>query len=241
VILILASAADKAARQFAGNYEDVNIFTCQDMAMHKLALRFPDIYQSTISVRGMSIPVYEIEGIINGLPFILPDELFFFPRSERQYQAAEFFALINFFASSSQYPVINPSSKLSMSGLFFSPFYWYDQAYQLGIPVCKYDIDTRRKKLSDGQQAEFSEAVYFNGEIFGSNKSVARSHTKRLAEHIGLHYLKGFFHHSSSGQIQFVRARTIPDFLDPIIGEAFIHFIKSHKRHHDIVMGHKAG
>src|SRR4030088_432688 len=92
MILVLSSMVDKAAASFVKDFPDAaaSLFTCYDLAAGSTLLRYPDFEASVVSIQDRRVRVTEIGGVINLLPAVFPEELFFYPPQEREYQAAEF-------------------------------------------------------------------------------------------------------------------------------------------------------
>src|SRR5258708_1980427 len=114
MILVLASIGDESADAFAHEFpaDTAAVFTCFNLAGERSSLPHPAFSDSTITAGGRKIGVGEIEGVINLLPAVFPGELVFYAPEEREYQAAEFHALLVFFLSSLKCPVLNRPSRL---------------------------------------------------------------------------------------------------------------------------------
>jgi hypothetical protein len=227
MVLLLASVVDKNAHQLAAECSHARVFTCEDLATQKIALRGADIDGSTITVRGEKISVSKIAGIINLLPFVLRDELFFFPLEEREYQAEEFMALINYFISFINCPVINGPSLINLSGLSFNNIHWYNLAHKLSIPVYTCVLDTQNKLPSNAADDKLIDITYFNGSIISPDGSIGENYTYKLAKEAAVDYLKVSYLKIEMDRIQFVRARTVPDINDNETRKAFVEYINS--------------
>jgi len=218
MILVLASAANNEAAAFARKRTNAaaSVITCYDIAVNKSSFRYPDVASSKITVQGKILMVKEIEGVINLLPAIFPDELFFYPPEEREYQAAEFHALLTFFLSALECPVINRPTSLSLTGPFINPLSWFHAADAAGIPLSGVQFssnDPPDASLFLGQNT-LTEVAYLGGKIVTPSNAIADVYTLRLADMTQVEYLKVFFEKRGEHDLQFVRAQTIPDLND---------------------------
>jgi len=227
MILILASIVDKNAQRLAEACNSARIYTCKDLAIGKLALRGSGPDHSSITVDEQRIPVKEIDCIVNLLPYVLQDELYFFPPEERGYQAEEFAAMIIYFISFIKCPVVNRLSLISLSGMSFNAIHWYNLASKLCIPVYPVELDTHYELLSNTPKEKLVDIIYFNGKIISHNRSIGNEYTFKLATRARVDYLKASYYQAESDQLQFVRARTSPDINDNDTLEAIVEYIHS--------------
>jgi hypothetical protein len=240
MILILASYADNKARDFGTAHQEkgVRVLNCRHLACNAMALYHPEMASSFISVDGEQIPLGEIEGIINMLPFIIPEELFFFPDQERAYQCEELTALLNFLMASLHCPIINGPTALNRSGLSFNRLYWYNLASTLSIPAIKVDYDTSQDEFSIPEKGAMESSVYYTGLRDSRNASIIYQYSSKMAAALNLNYLKAYFVRDQDGQVRFAEARTAPDSSDERMILHFIKYFKKHSIQHDFTLGY---
>ncbi|MDP4220176.1 MAG: hypothetical protein Q8916_10505 [Bacteroidota bacterium] len=227
MILVAASIADEDAASFVRTYKDaaVSLFTCFDIASNKSSLRYPQFNDSYITVGGKQISLHEIRGVVNVLPAIFPGELFFYPEEEREYQAAEFHALLTFFLSALQCPVINKPSSLSLSGPFINPMSWYHVAHEIGIPLSRMQIDSDDPPASAfDERGSVFESTCIGGSILSPSGTVADDYTQKLAAEVHCHFLKVFYTQEQPNQFSFIRAQTTPDLKEESVCAALMDF-----------------
>jgi hypothetical protein len=224
MILIPVSCYNKEAATFAKKFPKgtASIFTCADLAEQSTSLYYPGFEKSTITVEGVTVPVHAITGVVNLLPMILPEELYFFPEEERDYQSAEFHALLTFFLDALPCPVINRPCGSALTGAFSQPLHWVDLAHKLNIPTVHLmiDSDNRANHVGVAKPRNHLEVVCFNQQIisfsndaernFTDYQTQAQEYTLQLAKHSGSAYLKVAFEVAES-QISMARTSILPD------------------------------
>jgi len=229
MILILASIVDAAAAAFAREFADTvrsSVVTCRDLAENKTILRYPDFAASTVEIGGRPISVCEIAGIVNLLPAVFPEELTFYPSEEREYQAAEFYALLTFFLSSVRAPVINRPAAGGLVGGFVNPIAWYHLAQRVGVPVSSINVDTDDfvKPFIAFQSATVFEVSCLHGRILAPSGTAADLDTVELARHAKVEYLRAVYENTGSGRPELAMVHTIPDLHSAATRRALIDF-----------------
>jgi hypothetical protein len=216
MILVLAGIVDQAAELFAtelASSVEVSLVTCTDLASAPLNLLHPNFAASTITVRGETLSVDRVAGVVNLLPAVFPYELIFYDEAERDYQASEFHALLTFFLSSLTCPVINRATATSLSGPFLNPFGWRRLARSLGIAVADIEVrsDAFVNPLVVTAGRESIEVVCLGDRVISPSDTVADAHTRSLARHAGVEYLRALFVRDANGGLEYLTAHTTPD------------------------------
>ena len=214
MFLVLASIADSAAASFATDAA-ARLFTCTDLATHSMSVHHPDILSSHITVDGRDVSVGEIDGVVNLLPVVLPDELNFYPREEREYQAAELQALLTFFLSALPCPVTNRPSPTSLSGGCGSPLGWLDLAHSLGIAVSPLALDSASLEDRPVRAGNDTDIVVgcLGGAVIASSGTDADRLTLGLARAARVEFLRAVYEHDGTA-LRFQRASTVPNLRD---------------------------
>ncbi|HEY7392539.1 MAG TPA: hypothetical protein VH640_28725 [Bryobacteraceae bacterium] len=215
MILVLASAVNEDARTFASELSSVtaaSVLTCRDLAEEPSDFRYPDFQASSLTVRGRKIAVQEIEGLVNLLPVVLPDELFFYPPEEREYQAAEFHALLTFFLSALACPVVNRPSPQSLNGPCSSAIAWRCFAKREGLAVApiKLDTDDTRHFFDARRPEQIIEVSCLGGRLIDSSGTDADWTTVELARKAKVEYLRAVFEDCGESP-RLLTASGIPD------------------------------
>lgn len=238
MILILVSSYQKEAATFVKKFPEgaVSLLTCADLAEAATNLFYPAFGDSSITIGGATVPVSAITGVANLLPLILPEELYFFAEEERDYQSAEFRALLTFFLDALPCPVINRPSGSGLTGPFNHPIRWIDLARELSIPTVPLDIDSHdnANRPAASKAPPFLEITCFNQEILrrsavfsatlpdlpGADRSPeaeafseAEQYTLQLAQHSGSAFLRVSFEMVGK-TISLARASLLPDIRD---------------------------
>ncbi len=226
MILIVASAADRAAAEFAETLSvsaAVSVVTCESLALESTAIRHPAILSSTLTVAGESIAAVEIEWVLNCLPAVFPDELFFYPPEEREYQSAEFHALLTFFLHSLPRPVINRPNSVSLTGSFSSPIGWYHLAHKLRIPLAEVNVTSTEVKnpFASLYAGELVHVTCLRGTVLSSSSALANQYTRALAQASGVDFLRAAFRPTHAG-LEFTAANTVPNLRDPATRRALV-------------------
>lgn len=240
MILMLVSSYHKEAATFVKQFPEgaVSILTCADLAQKSTNLFYPGFENSTITIEGIAVPISAISGVVNFLPVILPEELYFLPEEEREYQAAEFHALLTFFLHSLPCPVINRPSASGLTGTFNHALYWLDMARKLEIPTIPLVIDSHdtSNRHPVDKSPGYLEIICLNQEILSlsnggesnlphlsgciggettlphpsSNRPEAQQYALQLTKHSGSAYLKAAFEDDGT-QIALAKVSLIPD------------------------------
>lgn len=236
MILVLASIVDAAAAAFAEEFADaanVSLMTCRDVAASSIALHHPKFVDSTMTIGGREISVREIGGVINLLPAVFPEELFFYPPSEQEYQAAEFHALLTFLLSSIDAPVVNRPAGGSLSGPFVNPVAWYHVACCAGVPVYSISIDTDDfvNPFTAPVSATAFEVSCLGGCILSPSGTAADQGTLALSHLANVEYLRAVFDKGANGNPELIMIRTVPDIGSAATRRALIDFFTRQSGH----------
>ena len=80
MILVFASIFNKAAASFVSNYKGVaaSLITCSSLSLTETRISYPDVDGSFITVDDTRLYLKDVRGIINLLPGILPEEMYFY-------------------------------------------------------------------------------------------------------------------------------------------------------------------
>lgn len=235
IVLVLASIIDETAASFATEFVSdpaASLVTCAGLASAPLELRHPDFGASTISVRGDTISVTRLAGVVNLLPAVFPDELVCYDEAEREYQAAEFHALLTFFLSSLTCPVINRATATSLTGPFLNPLGWRPLARSLGLAVASIDLrsDAFANPLVVPAGRESLEVECLDGRVICPSGTVADAHTIALARRGGVEYLRAVYLPQADGGVQLLTAHTTPDVKSPVTRAAIFDYFAARRR-----------
>ena len=186
MILVACSVVDDAAAKLAEeirSFADAAVLTCRDLTLSKCAIHCPNVADSLVTLEGRNVAAEEILGVINLMPAVFPDELYFFLETEREYQAAEFYALLTFFLGALSCPVVNRPTAASLVGSYAGKSAWIHVARRLGIPVADLHLDSANWAISDAEEqlGASVETTCLHGEVISGNGSCAIA-TCRLAE-----------------------------------------------------------
>jgi hypothetical protein len=211
MIVILARECDAAARSLAARWgERARVLCCADIAQHRTAICHPRLEDSTLE--GCSLPIARIEGVLNLLPSIAAEELRFYPPEEREYQAAEFHALLLYLLSALSCPVINRPTALSLNGPVFNPLGWYHLASRVGIPLTPLlTADNHLVPEFDSRDSELIEVAILAGRLMRDSGTIADSYLLSLAREARVEYLLARFWRKGPTDIRFVAATAVPD------------------------------
>jgi hypothetical protein len=230
MILVLASVVDEAARAFAQELARVtpaSMLTCRDLAEQPIALRYPDFPASTLTVDGRTLAVGRIHGVINLLPAVFPDELFFYPPEERDYQAAEFHALLTFLLSALACPIVNRPTPAALSGPYASSIAWHHFAKRTRIPVASMELDT--DSFNDFFPRPRTENIFevscLGGRIIENSATAADRITLDLARRANVEHLRAVYEDDAMGP-RFVTASAVPNIGNAATRAALIGFFE---------------
>lgn len=228
MILVLASVVDQAASAFAKELASVtaaSVLTCRDLAEGSTVFRYPDFAGSSLTVDGRRVGVGEISGVINLLPAVFPEELFFYPPEEREYQAVEFRALLTFFLSALACPVVNRPTPQALSGPCSSSIGWRYFAKRKGFAVSTMKLDTDNV---DGffvrhRAEETFEITCIGGRLIDPSGTAADRMTMELSQRANVEYLRAVFEDRGAGPC-FVTASAVPDMNNLATRRALVDF-----------------
>ena len=234
MILVLASLADRDAVAFAKEFADaaaISVLTCRDLAENRTVLRYPDFASSTLTVGGRKITIDEIEGVINVLPAVFPEELVFFPPEEREYQAAEFHALLTFFLSGLPCPVVNRPAAGCLSGPYVNPIGWYHLAQRMGIPVSPIRLDTENfvNPFAVSAEKPVIAVTCLGDRVIAPSGTAADRDTIALSRQAKVDYLTALYTASEAGRPELAAVRAVPDLRDGVTRRALIDYLRGHR------------
>jgi len=234
VILVLASLADRDAVAFAKEFADaaaISVLTCRDLAENRTVLRYPDFASSTLTVDCRKIAIGEIEGVINVLPAVFPEELVFFPPEEREYQAAEFHALLTFFLSGLPCPVVNRPAAGCLSGPYVNPIGWYHLAQRMGIPVSPIRLDTENfvNPFAVSAEKPVIAVTCLGDRVIAPSGTAADRDTIALSRQAKVDYLTALYTASEAGRPELAAVRAVPDLRDGVTRRALIDYLRGHR------------
>jgi len=214
MILVACSVVDEAATQLAEEirgFAAASVLTCRDLALSKCAIRCPNVTDSRLTLEGRNLAAEEILGVINLIPAVFPDELYYFPENEREYQAAEFHALLTFFLGALPCPVVNRPTAASLAGPYAGKAAWIHVARRLKIRVANLHLDSACWTMTDTekQTGELVEATCLHGEVISGSGSCAIA-ACRLANAVGVEYLRARFSKDGVGHA-LIEVSTVPD------------------------------
>lgn len=229
MILVVCSVVDDPAFKLAEeirSFAAASVLTCRDLAMSKCALRCPDVVASEINLDGHRVMASEIRGVVNLLPAVFPDELYFYPDSEREYQAAEFHALLTFFLGALPCTVVNRPTATSLVGAHSARSGWLQVASKLGIPVAEVRLSSEDWANSQAMRPAGTpiEVVWLHGVVV-SGSGPAAKYACRLAAAAGVEYLCASFVSTDAGVALF-SVSTVPNLRDPATRDALIRLCK---------------
>jgi len=224
VIVILAREADAAARLLAVRWGDrAMVLCCADIGQYRTAIAHPRVSDSTLATDERSLAITDIEGVLNLLPAVAPGELRFYPPGEREYQAAEFHALLMYLLAALPCRVINRPTSLSLNGPVFNALGWYHLASRAGIPLAP--LETHESHLVpafESRGAELIEVACLAGRLICESGTIADAYLLALAKESGVDYLVGRFCRRAPTDLRFVAANAVPDARAPWLEQALI-------------------
>jgi hypothetical protein len=214
MILVACSVVDDAAAKLVEEirgFAAASVFTCRDLALSKCSIRCPNVADSRLTLEGRNVAAGGIVGVINLMPAVFPDELYFFPETEREYQAAEFHALLTFFLGALPCPVVNRPTAASLTAPYAGKAGWIHVARKLGIPVADLRLDSANWAMLDAkkQPGELAEATCLHGEVISGSTPWAIG-ACRLASAVGVEYLRASFSKHGDGHA-LLAVNTVPD------------------------------
>jgi len=185
----------------------------------------PAFQKSRLTLNGKSYQITEISLVINCLSYIDPSELFCFPEEERQYQAAEFHALLVYFLSSLSCPVFGRASTLSLAGPALNRVDWQHLAIAAGLPIISTNFENNQLD-SIGQ----TDLKQFNLIIVGKilttpSNTCADQYIKQLAQYLQLDYLEVNFCLGKGDKIFFKDATSKPSLQNPEVRRAILDYL----------------
>jgi hypothetical protein len=226
---MIARAADAAARALAARWDqDATVLTCADLGVGRTELRHPRFLESSVTAEGRSIDLASVTGVVNLLPAVSLTEISFYPEEERDYQAAEFHALLLFVLSALKCPIINRASTLSLNGPVFNALGWYHLANRAGIPLAPVLVERRRLIPGfDSRQEELIEVAVMGNQLLMGSGTVADTYIARLAKEANIHYLAARFWRKTATEMLFASASCVLDPKAPWVEGALKRVLKS--------------
>jgi hypothetical protein len=215
MILVFASIVDENAAMLVdclAARSAVSLMTCAELAAAPLHLCHPNFSDSVITVSGRPVGVGRLAGVVNLLPVVFPGELIFYDGAERDYQAAEFHALLTFFLSSLACPVINRATATSLTGPFHNPLGWRLLARSIGLATMP--VTTRSDTFTNPFSAPANGAITaecLGSRVIASSDTEADAQVLTLARQAGVEYLRATFVRDSGQVLRCLTAHTIPD------------------------------
>ena len=225
MILVTCSVVDDAAAKLTEeirSFAAASVLTCRDLALSKCAIRCPNIAYSRLTLAGRNVAAGEILGVINLMPAVFPGELYFFLETEREYQAAEFHALLTFFLGALPCPVVNRPTAASLTGPYAGKAAWIHVARRLGIPVADLHLDSANLAMpvADNQSGEWVEATCLHGEVISGGGPCAID-ACRLSTAVGVEYLRASFSKDKVGHA-LLGVSTVPDIRQDTTWNGFL-------------------
>ncbi len=213
---MLAALGDDEAAAFADDLAcegPACLVTCLDLASAPLNLCHPEFGTSTITLKGKTLRLDRITGIVNLLAAVRPEELLFYDEAEREYQAAEIHALLSFLLASVKAPVVDRATAGSLSGPFPNPLGWRRLAQQLGLPVAAIDIDSADFRHPFGPSAGLTavDVACVGGCVVTPTGTDADGHTLALARAGGVEHLRASYLRDDEGRLRLQAAHATPD------------------------------
>jgi hypothetical protein len=235
MILVLASIVDEAAVAFArelANVASASVLTCRDLAEERTVLRHPDFHASSLSVGAAEFPVARIDGVINLLPVVFPDELFFYPPEERQYQASEFHALLTFLLSALSCPVLNRPTPSALCGPYANFMGWHHLASRMGIAVSpmRLDTDDLAQPFTARRAGSGFEVSCLGERLICASGTAADQNTVALARRAKVEYLRATYENREQGLPRLVSASAVPDIRSAATRRALVNFFERSPR-----------
>jgi hypothetical protein len=226
MILVVCSVVDDAAVKLAEeirSFTAASVLTCRDLAMSKCALRCPDVVASEINLHGHKVMGREIRGAVNLLPAVFPDELYFYPDSEREYQAAEFHALLTFFLAALPCAVVNRPTATSLVGPYSGRSAWLQVASKLRIPIAEVRLSSEEwaKSLAMRPPGSSMDVVCLHGAVL-SGSGPSAEYASRLAAAARVEYLRASFVRTGDVGVALFSVSTVPDLRDAATRDGLI-------------------
>ena len=161
---------------------------------------------------GRTLPVAVISGVLNLLPFVPEFELFTIGKSDRRYVASEISAMLTYFLTEIECPVINRPSAEFLGGPGWRPEQWFLACRQAGIATRA--VRRRSRAVATEVKPGDLKAVSIVGGIFaGAIGAVDLPSLAALARLANATFLTAFFE-CDQGVDVFHSARLTPDVGD---------------------------
>ena len=209
MILVLVAAGGASAPSAATLAPiETEVLSLEDLAASPSTLCDPGFERSELTVAGRRIGVRELTGVVSLVPAVLPGLLTFYDEGEREYQAAELHAWLSFFLSSLPCRVVNRPTAISLTGPALSALSWMRLACTAGIATAPLALGSRDiRPVLRGPVAGGADVVCVGGRIVSPSDSLAEDTTLRLAESVGVAYLRAWF--DEDGRL--LGATSVPD------------------------------
>lgn len=196
MILVACSVVDDAAARLAEEirgFAAASVLTCRDLALGKCAIRHPEVAASVITVDGRSVTPGELRGVLNLLPAVFPDELYFYPDAEREYQAAEFHALLTFLLAALPCPVVNRPTATGLTGPYSGRTAWFHLAKSVEVPVVDVRLSSDEWAKPAEANGELTEVACLQGQVLGPADDVTADYVGRIRAAAGVEYVRATF------------------------------------------------
>jgi hypothetical protein len=162
---------------------------------------------------------------------LFPEELVFFPPDEREYQAAEFHALLIFLLSGLPCPVVNRPAAGSLSGPCVNPIGWYHLAQRMEIPVSPVRLDTENfvNPFAVSGDKSFIAVTCLGDRVIAPSGTTADRGTITLSRQAKVDYLTALYTPSETGRPELAAVRAVPDLRDGVTRRALIDYLRGHR------------
>jgi hypothetical protein len=215
MILVLASAADEVARQFAQQDGHVKLLICRSLSTRGWRLSVPGREPPIAVVDGKRVSAQEIDGVVIRLPHVGEGELPHIAAADRSYVAAEMQAFLFAFLSALKCPVLNRPTPVCLAGPNWRQAQWLKAARESGFATSAVTKPMPR----DGTDITRTAVSVVGDRCFGTADTQREQTACRLARATGVQLLRVWF----AGQdptAPVLGADLWPDFSDPQIGAA---------------------
>jgi hypothetical protein len=211
VILVLAADGDQGAAALAAELapRPARVVSCLDFAASPFALHDPGLQASSVTIGGERVPLPAIEAVVNALPAVSPDALVVYDPAEREYQAAEMHAWLSFVLAALPCPVLNPPSRLSLTGPVLNALGWFHLARAAGVPVAATEVSS--DDVHGPARAAGADALEVTWASGTAERTCGLRYTGAIARRAGLGYLKAWYRRGASGRPLFAGASSVPD------------------------------
>jgi len=224
MILVVCSVVDDSAARLAQEicgFTSAAALTCRDLALAKCAIRCPETSTSVITVDGSNVRAGELRGVLNLLPAVFPDELYFYPDAEQEYQASEFHALLTFLLAALPCPVVNRPTTMSLTGPYSGRTAWYHVAKSVGVPVADVRLNSDEWAKPAPANGTLTEVAWLQGQMVGAEEAVTSHYMRRICAAVSVEYLRATFVWRD-GKPALFSASTLPNLRDAATRNALV-------------------